>query len=100
MTDRTSAINALSLTLERGTSESGVIRSVDRLLEPYGGAGAYGRTDHISHAFLQNELNQLKALTGVIPPVFLLVSAFLVNVVLTRMIGTERTQIGLFKAFG
>ena len=100
MTDRTSAINALSLTLERGTSEANVIRAVDRLLEPYGGAGAYGRKDHISHAFLQNELNQLKALTGVIPPVFLLVSAFLVYVVLTRMIGTERTQIGLIKAFG
>lgn len=100
MTDRTSAINALSLTLERGTSEANVIRAVDRLLEPYGGAGAYGRKDHVSHAFLQNELNQLKALTGVIPPVFLLVSAFLVYVVLTRMIGTERTQIGLIKAFG
>nr|MCU0949195.1 ABC transporter permease [Porphyrobacter sp.] len=100
MTDRTSAINALSLTLERGASETDVIRSVDRLLEPYGGAGASGREDHISHAFLQNELNQLKALNGVIPPVFLLVSAFLVYVVLTRMIGTERTQIGLIKAFG
>lgn len=99
-TDRTEAFNALSLTLERGASEAEVIRKVDTLLAPYGGAGAYGREDHPSHAFLDNELMQLAALTQVIPPVFLLVSGFLVYIVLGRMIRTERTQIGLVKAFG
>ena len=100
MTDRTQAINALSLTLERGALRADVIRAVDRLIEPYGGTGAYGREDHISNAFLDSELNQLSAMTRVIPPVFLLVSTFLVYIVLGRMIGTQRTQIGLIKAFG
>lgn len=99
-TDRTEAINAVALTLERGASESDVIRKVDTLLAPFGGTGAYGRKDHLSNAFLDNELMQLDAMTKVIPPVFLLVSAFLVYVVLGRMIRTERTQIGLLKAFG
>jgi len=99
-TDRTEAINSLSLTLERGASEPDVIRKVDSLLEPYGGTGAYGRKDHLSHAFLENELMQLDAMTKVIPPVFLLVSTFLVYIVLGRMIRIERTQIGLIKAFG
>ncbi|GAA0280958.1 FtsX-like permease family protein [Alteraurantiacibacter aestuarii] len=100
MTDRTEAINSLSLTMERGASRPDIIRAVDRLLTPYGGTGAFGREDHISHAFLDSELTQLEAMTGIIPPVFLLVSTFLVYIVLGRMIRTERTQIGLIKAFG
>lgn len=100
VTDRTEAINTLSLTLERGASEADVIRAVDSTLAPYGGTGAYGRKDHLSNAFLDNELMQLDAMTRVIPPVFLLVAVFLVYIVLGRMIRTERTQIGLIKAFG
>lgn len=99
-TDRTEAINMLSLTLERGASQADVIRRLDTLLEPYGGTGAYGREDQLSHAFLDNELMQLDAMTKVIPPIFLLVSTFLVYIVLGRMIRTERTEIGLIKAFG
>lgn len=99
-TDRTGAITRLALTLERGASEADVIRRIDALLTPYGGTGAYGRADHISHAFLDNELMQLEAMTRVIPPVFLIVSTFLVYIVLGRMIQTERSLIGLVKAFG
>ncbi|HSG35110.1 MAG TPA: FtsX-like permease family protein [Sphingomonadaceae bacterium] len=99
-TDRTEAINALAVTLERGASEADVIRRLDSLLEPFGGTGAYGREDHLSHAFLDNELMQLDAMTQVIPPIFLLVATFLVYIVLGRLIRTERTQIGLIKAFG
>ncbi|WP_234990062.1 ABC transporter permease [Altererythrobacter xiamenensis] len=99
-TDRTEAINALSVKLRRGASEADVIRAVDAILAPFGGTGAYGREDHPSNMFLQNELDQLDAMVKVIPPVFLLVSTFLVYVVLGRMIRTQRAQIGLLKAFG
>lgn len=99
-TDRREAINTLSLTLERGASQAEVIRKVDVVLAPYGGTGAYGREDQLSNAFLDSELKQLDAMTRVIPPIFLLVSTFLVYVVLGRMVSTERAQIGLLKAFG
>lgn len=97
---RTGAINAISLKLERGAREADVIRRIDDMLGPYGGTGAVGREDHQSNAFLQSELDQLEAMTKIIPPIFLLVSTFLVYVVLGRMIRTERGQIGLMKAFG
>ena len=99
-TDRREAINTLSLTLGRGASRPEVIRKVDTILAPYGGTGAYGRNDHLPHAFLDCELKQLGAMTRVIPPIFLLVSVFLVYIVLGRLIHTEREQIGLLKAFG
>lgn len=97
---RTGAINALSLKLERGASEREVIRHVDAIVGPYGGTGAVGREDHLSNAFLNSELDQLEAMTTIIPPIFLLVSTFLVYVVLGRIIRTEREEIGLMKAFG
>lgn len=99
-TDRVGAINSLSLTLDRSSSQADVIRRVDALLEPYGGGGAYGREDQPSHAFVENELSQLRAMGRVIPPVFLLTSTFLVYVVLARLIQTERARIGLVKALG
>ena len=99
-TDRMGAINAVSLDLEPHAVEANVIRRIDAILAPYGGTGAHGRADQFSHAFLENELTQLDAMSKVIPPVFLLVAAFLVYVVLNRMIGNERAQIGLLKAFG
>lgn len=99
-TNRTGAINSLSLTLRRGASEAEVVRRLDRIVESYGGTGAFGREDHPSHAFLDNELMQLNAMATIIPPVFLLVATFLVYIVLGRMIRAERAQIGLLKAFG
>jgi putative ABC transport system permease protein len=35
-----------------------------------------------------------------LPPIFLLVSAFLVNLTLSRLVALEREQIGLMKALG
>ncbi len=99
-TNRTEAVTSIAVALEHGAVESELVRQLDVLLEPYGGTGAYGRADHPSVEFLTNELMQLDAMTRVIPPIFLLVSTFLVYIVLGRLIRTERQEIGLLKAFG
>lgn len=98
--DLEGAFNAVTLKILRGTSEAEVIKQVDDVLSRYGGTGAYGRKDHQSHAFIDAELTQLKAMAQVVPPIFLLVSAFLINMTLTRLIALEREQIGLLKAIG
>jgi putative ABC transport system permease protein len=98
--DLDGAFNAVSLKLLPGASEVEVIKELDDLLARYGGTGAYGRKDQLSHAFLDAELRQLDALRRVMPPIFLLVSAFLINITLARMIALEREQIGLLKALG
>ena len=98
--DLDGAFNSVSLKLLPGTSEREVIKQVDDLLARYGGTGASARKDQLSHAFLDAELRQLDALRRVMPPIFLLVSAFLINITLSRMIALEREQIGLLKALG
>ncbi|MEM6681627.1 MAG: ABC transporter permease [Pseudomonadota bacterium] len=100
VTDRTEAITSISLKLNGQAREQEVVRQLDQILEPYGSAGAYGRDDHISHAFIINELVQLKAMAYSMPPIFLSVACFLVYIVLGRLIRTERSRIGLLKAFG
>ena len=94
------AFNDLTLSLSRDAHEAAVIAAVDRLLAPYGGTGAHGRDRQMSHVFIEGELSQLGAMARVLPPIFLVVSAFLVNMVLGRLIALERRQIGLLKAIG
>lgn len=94
------AFNEVVARLGYGTNEAAVIDALDSLLDPYGAAGAYGRDEQISNAFVSSEIDQLSTMSNVLPPIFLLVAAFLVNVVITRLIATERTEIGLMKAFG
>ncbi|NYS25119.1 FtsX-like permease family protein [Rhodobacteraceae bacterium 2376] len=94
------AVNEITLRLSRGADARAVRSAVDQFTARYGGTGAYGRDRHPSHAFLDGELQQLGALATYMPPIFLLVAAFLVNMVLTRLIALERTQIGLMKAVG
>lgn len=98
--DYDGAFNDLSLTVLRGTDTRQTIAELDTLLAPYGGVGAIDRKDHVSDWFVQNELAQNQASARVLPTIFLLVAAFLTNTVLSRLIATERSEIGLMKAFG
>ena len=94
------AFNDVALTLGAGASEREVIARLDRLLEPWGGLGAYGREDQVSHRFISDEIAQNRVFGTVVPAIFLGVAAFLLNVVLSRLVATQREQIAVLKAFG
>ena len=94
------AFNQAALRLAQGASEQAVIDALDRLLEPYGSTGAYGRDEQFSHRALTQEINEQKVFGIVLPSVFLAVAVFLLNVVVTRQIGTQRSQIAALKAIG
>ncbi|MEY5100794.1 MAG: hypothetical protein RJA36_3513 [Pseudomonadota bacterium] len=98
--DLDGAFNQLVLKLEPGMPAARVIDAVDRLLEPYGGGGAHDRSLQLSHRLLDEELRQLATSARLFSLVFLGVTAFLLNVVLGRLIGTQREQIAVLKAFG
>lgn len=96
----TGAFNDLSLTLSAGLPTDPVIDALDDLLEPYGSLGAYDRKTHQSDAFLDAEINQLKGMAAILPPIFFGISAFLVSMVMGRIVALERSEIGLLKAIG
>ena len=98
--DLDGAFNYLTLTLAPGATPRPVIEELDRLLQPYGGRGAYGRADHPSHIRITDEIHILQTVSIGFPVVFLSVAAFMTNAVLARLLNLQREQIAILKAFG
>jgi putative ABC transport system permease protein len=98
--DMQGAFNDVSLALLRGASVPEVLRRLDTLTEPYGGTGAYSREDQVSHRRVSDELTQFRAMASIPPFIFLSVTAFLLHVVISRLVQTQREQIAVLKAFG
>lgn len=94
------AFTDISLELTPDADPREVIDRLDRLLAPYGGLGAHDRELQQSHAFVDAEITQLDSLALVLPPVFFGISAFLVNMVIGRIVALERPHVGLLKAIG
>ena len=94
------AFNDVAIALAPGASEADVIDATDRLLAPYGGTGAYGRADHLSDLFVSSEIEETQITSVLLPSIFLGVTAFLLNMVLARLVATQRDQIAVLKAFG
>ncbi|MCH8489998.1 MAG: ABC transporter permease, partial [Oceanicaulis sp.] len=99
-TGMSGAFNDVVVRLLRGASEPAVRAALDQVLEPFGAAGAYGRREQVSDAFVSAEIDQMRTMTRLLPPIFLIVAAFLVNIVVSRLVAVEREQIGLLRAFG
>ncbi len=98
--DMEGGFNDVALKLMPGAPEDEVVARLDRLLEPYGGLGAIPRSLQLSHWYLDSELAALQTVGMIIPAIFLSVAAFLLNVVMTRIISVQREQIAALKALG
>jgi putative ABC transport system permease protein len=98
--DMRGAFNRLSVKLAPGASEQTVIDGLSRHIAPYGGQQAHGRVHQTSHAMLDNEIKEQRVLGTVLPVIFLAVAAFLLNVVVSRLVSTQREQIAALKALG
>ncbi|HET9464613.1 MAG TPA: hypothetical protein VFO71_03700, partial [Gemmatimonadales bacterium] len=94
------AFNDAAFSLQPGASETPILREIDRILEPYGGVTAVGQGRQESNYIVTEEMEQLRAWATVVPLIFLSVSAFLVNVVLSRLVSLQRPDIATLKAIG
>ncbi len=98
--DMDGAFNDVALSISRAANPEDVIDRLDAVLKPYGGTGAYGRKDQVSHRYLSEEFRQLGNMAAIFPVIFLGVAAFLLNIVVARQVDTQREQIAVLKAFG
>ncbi len=94
------AFNHVVVKLAPGAQERTVIEALRRRLAPFGGRDVLGRADQTSHAMLENEIKEQHVLGTVLPSIFLGVAAFLLNVVVARLVATQREQIAALKALG
>ena len=94
------AFNDVVLRLAPGASADAAIADADRVLAPYGGLGSVPRRLQPSNSIITGEVEQLRSYATTVPIVFLAVSAFLLNVVLSRLVELQRGQIATLKAVG
>lgn len=98
--DMQGAFNDLSIKLTLNADHRLIIEKLDDLLKPYGGLGAYDRDLQVSHHFLSEEFKQLDEMGSTFSFIFLGVSLFLLNMVVGRIIASQREIIATLKAFG
>lgn len=98
--DMDGAFNDVALSLSRNANVAEVKARLDLILKPYGGLISFDRSEQMSNWFVNNELKGLKTTGSFAPAIFLCVAAFLINVVMTRQVATQRVQIGMLKAVG
>lgn len=98
--DLRGAFNDVSLALQAGASRADVIAALDRLLAPWGGLAAYGDDEQLSNRFLVDEFAEMRITATWLPAIFLGTAVFLMAIVLSRLVATQRAEIGLLKAFG
>jgi putative ABC transport system permease protein len=98
--DMSGAFNSLTLKLMPGVQQEGVIAELDRLLAGYGSRGAYGREWQQSNMIVTQEMLQWRVNGIVLPSFFLAVSVFVLNIVIGRLVATQRDQVAALKALG
>jgi putative ABC transport system permease protein len=92
--------NDAAIQLAVGADVRETIDRVDTILEPYGGLGAVDRGDQPSNRLVDQKIAQLARLSRTLPVIFLGVASFLLHVLLSRIVGTQREQIATLKALG
>lgn len=98
--DMDGAFNRIAIKLAPAASERAVVDQVSLRIARYGGREAYGRVDQTSNAMLDAEIKSQRVIGTLLPSIFLGVAAFLLNVVVSRLVATQREQIAALKALG
>jgi putative ABC transport system permease protein len=98
--DYQDSFNDVVALLERDAVRQDVLAAFDGILGRYGGFPAYERKDQASHFFLDGEIEGLRGTATFIPGVFLGVAAFVLHVLMGRLVRAQRTQLSVLRAFG
>lgn len=77
-----------------------ILRQSEALLEPFGVFTTTPLRDQPSNRFLSNEIQQLGTFGMVLPTIFLVVAALVLNMLMSRLIEQQRVVVGTLKALG
>lgn len=98
--DMQGAFNNVTAILEPGVDPEAVADPLETLLDSYGAAKAIAQEKQTSNWFVENELRQLESMGLMVPIIFFAVAIFLLNMVVSRLVQSQREQVAILKAFG
>lgn len=96
----TGQANSFLFRLKPETEWEGVEDEVKRQLSDYGCRETYGREDQLAVNMVNEEIQQLSRMSGVVPFLFLIVAGVIIYITLSRLVEQQRTQIGMMMAIG
>jgi putative ABC transport system permease protein len=98
--DMRGSFNTLVTKLKKNAIAMDVKNKIDDIIDRYGGTNTYDRSKQPSAVYVREELKQLNVQASTIPIFFFLVAAFILNIVISRLTRTQRSQIATLKALG
>ena len=93
-------VNQFLFRMKPGADFEDIKEEVEDVLDPYGVTSTYDGEDEVSVAIFQQELDQMEQMSAYIPVLFLGVAAVILYILLNRLLGQQRTQIGTLMALG
>lgn len=93
-------VNQVLIKLKPGADENQVAAEIEDLLQPYGFLTSFAKKDQLSNFVVDAKLQGMATVSTVLPIIFFLVAAGVQFVILSRIIRTQRIQIGIMKAMG
>ncbi|MCK8061023.1 MULTISPECIES: ABC transporter permease [unclassified Fusibacter] len=95
-----SSYNSLVFKIDENIDEDDMINQLEKKIEKYGVIRLFKRDDLISARMVNEEIKQGKKSANVVPVLFLAVAAFIIAVMIGRIVKNDRITIGVFKAMG
>lgn len=92
--------NNVVFTLESGADFSKVRDDLDKQLRNFGVSSIYEKKNQFSNMMITNEIDQSKAMSVLLPTVFLTIASMIEYIMIDRLVKSQRGQIGILKAFG
>lgn len=100
LTDLNLYYNDIVFTLEEGYEFADVSDSLKTMLRHYNIRSVIPRKNQLSHVIVDGEVEEAEGMSRFVPSLFLFISSMIQVMMLERLVQSQRTQIGILKAFG
>ena len=97
---RTGRVNDVAIRLAPGADPDAMQQQVSAVLDAYGPSKVTDREHQLSNRLLKLDLDGFQALALVFPLLFLVVGSLAVYTLLSRLMQSQRSQIGVMRAMG
>ncbi len=95
-----SFFNEFCFIVDNGADRNLVINGVENILKPYSIMAVVPVEEQPSNTVLKIDLQEMGSMTQVFPVLFIAVGALVTYVILTRIVYSQRSQIGMMRALG
>jgi putative ABC transport system permease protein len=85
---------------DKGADEADIIKAAEKKLEPYRIIATIEKKDQASNFGMREEIRQNQEIGNFMPLIILFISALTLAIALSRMVQSQRGEIGLSKALG